>query len=44
VNFKLSLVVSITVTCYPWASSTGDHINHMWRHHRQAATVGYFSP
>jgi len=28
----LSLVVSITMTCYSWATSTGDHFVHMWCH------------
>jgi len=26
VNYDNSLVVTITVTCYSWASSSGDHL------------------
>jgi len=26
VNYDKSLVVTITVTCYSWASSSGDHL------------------
>jgi len=37
-NYDLSIVVTITVTCYSWAPSSGDHLFYMWRH-LQAATL-----
>ena len=37
VNYIISLVVTITVTCYSWAPSSGDQFIYMWRH-LQAAT------
>jgi len=32
VNSDHSLVVTIAVACYLWASSTGDNFIYMWRH------------
>jgi len=31
VNYDNSLVVTITVTCYSWAPSSGDHLFTVWR-------------
>jgi len=38
VNHDNSPVVTITVTSYLWAPSSGDHFIYMWRH-LQAATL-----
>jgi len=38
VNYDNSLVVTITVTCYSRALTSGDHLFYMWRH-LQAATL-----
>ena len=29
----------VTVTCYCWAPSTGDHFIHMWRHIKAATQI-----
>jgi len=40
VNYDDSFVVTVTVTCYIWAPSTGDHSLHVA--HLQAATLGLY--
>jgi len=43
VNYDKLLVVAITVTCYLWAPSTGDHFIYMWRHLQDSTVVSAVS-